>query len=426
MKDNQPTNRRETAYDRDRSRRTTTTCVSLRAMMLVAVMALGGFASPSAWALGFRIPNQDAEAIAKGNAFAATADNPSALYYNPAGITQLPGHHIQFGLHALSIKSTYDAPGGAGRSKTQQYIAPVPQIYYTLTPEDSQLSYGLGVYSPFGLEIQWPQDSGFRTLAIEGKLIYATVAPTVAWKINSQLSAGAALNLNYGKAMFRRGIVFPTASDEYRFEGDDTDLGYSLGLLWQPHEKWSFGVKYQHSTSMNFSGSAEARPFVAGRFPASVRIPFPLVISGGVSFRPTPKWNIEFNADWTDWNRLTTPIIDQDTIGDAPFPFNWDSSFLYHVGATRTIRERWFVGAGYFFSENSTTDRDFNPLVPDTNLHVGSLGGGFKGSRWNWAVTGQVITGPDRTISGHPSPAINGSSFHWLNYAINFSLGRRF
>src|SRR5215475_13415471 len=47
--------------------------------------------------VGSRIPNQDAEAIGRGNAFAATADNPSALYYNPAGITQLEGNNVQLG-----------------------------------------------------------------------------------------------------------------------------------------------------------------------------------------------------------------------------------------------------------------------------------------------------------------------------------------
>src|SRR3954470_11069347 len=59
----------------------------------------------SAHALGFRFPNQDAEAIGRGDAFAATADNPSAIYYNPAGITQLEGQNLQFGVHALSANS---------------------------------------------------------------------------------------------------------------------------------------------------------------------------------------------------------------------------------------------------------------------------------------------------------------------------------
>ena len=41
-----------------------------------------------------RIQGQGAAASAMSNAFAAQADDPSALHYNPAGMTQLQG--IQF------------------------------------------------------------------------------------------------------------------------------------------------------------------------------------------------------------------------------------------------------------------------------------------------------------------------------------------
>src|ERR1051325_430163 len=78
---------------------------------LFAASAILGLPSTS-WALGVRVPNQDAEATARGNAFVATANNPSAIYYNPAGITQLPGLNAQLGGHVISINSTYKSPSG--------------------------------------------------------------------------------------------------------------------------------------------------------------------------------------------------------------------------------------------------------------------------------------------------------------------------
>jgi len=114
------------------------------------------FAPTALMALGFRIPNQDAAAIARANAFVATADNPSALYYNPAGITQLEGHQVQFGMHALSVNSTFVSPTGA-RSKTKGTFQPVPQLYYTYNPKNHPLAYGIGVYAPYGLAIRWPE-----------------------------------------------------------------------------------------------------------------------------------------------------------------------------------------------------------------------------------------------------------------------------
>src|SRR5208282_6162392 len=64
-------------------------------------------------AVGFRLPNQDPEAIARGNAFAATADNPSAIYYNPAGITQLEGDNIRVGIYVISADTKFTSPSGA-------------------------------------------------------------------------------------------------------------------------------------------------------------------------------------------------------------------------------------------------------------------------------------------------------------------------
>ena len=65
-------------------------------LILAFTLGLGVFASENSYAIGFLVPNQDAEAIARGNAFAATADNPSAIFYNPAGISQLKGQNIDF------------------------------------------------------------------------------------------------------------------------------------------------------------------------------------------------------------------------------------------------------------------------------------------------------------------------------------------
>ena len=49
----------------------------------------------SLFAKGFRLPDQDAFAPARGEAFAATADNASAIYYNPAGISKLEGFNFR-------------------------------------------------------------------------------------------------------------------------------------------------------------------------------------------------------------------------------------------------------------------------------------------------------------------------------------------
>src|SRR2546422_5792003 len=99
--------------------------------------------------LGVRVPDQGAIATARGNAFVATADNPSAIYYNPAGITQLEGQQLQAGLYVLAPGVQFDSPAGA-RAETKSDVNVVPQLYYVVSPKNLPLSFGLGLYVPYG------------------------------------------------------------------------------------------------------------------------------------------------------------------------------------------------------------------------------------------------------------------------------------
>src|SRR6266581_988687 len=81
-------------------------------LKLLAVMMLACSTS-AVWANGFGLPDQDAFATARGEAFVATADNPSAIYYNPAGITQLTNSNFRGGVYGVYFEPSYRPPGAA-------------------------------------------------------------------------------------------------------------------------------------------------------------------------------------------------------------------------------------------------------------------------------------------------------------------------
>ena len=84
-----------------------------RASLLIGGLLVQAALSVSwARATGFDLPDQDAFAVARGMAFVATADNPSAIYYNPAGLTQLQGHNVRLGVYGISLEPSYESPDG--------------------------------------------------------------------------------------------------------------------------------------------------------------------------------------------------------------------------------------------------------------------------------------------------------------------------
>jgi len=337
---------------------------------ILAVTIFAGMSVPAAHAIGFLIPNQDAAAIARGNAFAATADNPSAIYYNPAGITQLPGTDLQVGdLNYFGLNMRYKPDAGGPSQHTRFEVLPVPQIYATKTLKALPLSFGLGVYAPFGLGVKWPDDptTSLRDYALESKLTYITVNPVIAYKILPSLSIAAGPTFNYGQLKFTRGLA--SSADFFRFAGDDFSYGATAGILWQPFQQWSFGASYRSASSMDFGGHTTYSP--AGEAtspsfyaPTTAHVPFPQMATFGVSYRPTPKWNIEVDVDYINWDKVNDLKLQGSGaifVTDLNLKLNWQDSFQYKIGVTRSFDNGWYVSAGYFYTSETASSQFFTP-----------------------------------------------------------------
>lgn len=398
------------------------------------------------FANGMRLVSQDAFASARGEAFAATADNASAIHYNPAGITQLEGTQVRAGLYGIFFDPTFRPPATAPNSATTYHVknkfAVAPQFFLTHTPQDSRWSYGVGIYAPFGAGLTWPQDTGFRSVAIESETAYIRFNPVVAVKLSPQWSIAAGATVNYAKTDLAQGLRVSTANNYFRFEGDGWSPGFNLGVLWQPHEKWSFGATFRSSTEVTFEGHTEferAPVIVPSTRRAQMDLQFPLTGVAGISYRPTPQWNIEFNADYTDWNSFDTTLIRQES---PPFPIqanvpvrlNWRGSWLFGLGATRRFDNGWQASAGYVFNENSVPNANYTPFAADLDRHFVTVGVGKRGSRYEMDVAYQFGYGPAHTVAGSaPSsqPAqftgqnANGT-YEFISHALLVTVGVRF
>ncbi len=385
-------------------------------------LALGLCVPASSFALGIRLFDHDAFATARGDAFAATADNPAAIYYNPAGITQLQGQNARAAVNVLSVQAGYESRTMRDVNTATDFI-PVPGFFYTYTPSNSPISLGMGYYLPYGLALEWPDRSPFRTSTIRGELQYHTFNGIIAWQATKTLSIAAGPTYNYSAVDLRRGIAAP--GDEFKFTGDDYDLGVTAGLLWKPFEKHSFGVSYRSQTTMNYEGKSRVQPYPIPVQDASAQVPFPEVIIAGYSFRPTPEWNLEVDIDWTDWDRVNTPVLKQAT-GNVPLPLRWDSSWAVEAGVTRYFGNGLHASAGYVYLENSVPNKSFTPLVPDQDLHVFSAGIGGKHERLTWDATYQFTYGPGRDVAGSVyGPGVTGN-YTFIAHAFSISVGWHF
>ena len=405
----------------------------LSAKSLAAIsVAIAAAVPTNSFALGIRLPDQDAFATGRGNAFVATADNPSAIYYNPAGISQIHGVDVRVGGYGIYMNDHFE---GSGTSvNTRQKLQGIPQLYVTAEIPNVPLTFGLGLYSPYGLGLEWPNNAPFLVspnFPKKGELEYFTINPVLAWKPFKTLSVSAGPTFNHAETELEF-LPFGLAGDKFRFRGRDNDIGYNAGILWQPCKKHSFGVTYRSETTMNLQGHADTTEPTVLPGPvtedATTHFNFPQNVTFGYSYRPNKKWNLEINADWTDWSRLNSLTLTQSKLGGTQsVPLNWQSSWMYEFGATRFFKHGWHVSGGYIFSQNSVPSANFNPIVPDSDRHVFSVGVGQKHKHVSWDLAYQLAYGPQRTIDDQVgfNAAANGN-YTYLSHALALSVGYHF
>jgi len=414
--------------------------LTLLALSLTPLVAFGN---------GLRLPSQDGFATARGEAFVATADNPSAIYYNPAGLAQLDGTQLRSGIYGLYYDPTYQPSKGAlNAGKTyeiKKQFAASPQFFFSSKLKELPVSAGLGIYAPYGGAMEWPSDTGFRTVGTKSSLIYLRLNPVVAIKLGDQVSLGAGLMVDYAKIDLEQGLrPFPKPLVNYfHFTGEGFSVGYNVGALWHPIEQVSVGATFRSQThfTMNGNTSIEQQPIIsATSLPASMGFTFPLTAVVGLSYRPTPKWNLEIDADYTDWSSFGTSTIRQS--GTPPFPvqqnipvhFGWQASWMYEFGVTRYFDNGWRASAGYTFDQNSIPNTYYSPMVADMDRHFFSLGAGRTGKMVDFDVTYQLGYGPNHTVTGSTPSSTPGlfsgqradGTYAFFSQAIMVTVGLHF
>lgn len=145
------------------------------------------------------------------------------------------------------------------------------------------------------------------------------------------------------------------------------------------------------------------------------------------TYRPTTNWNFEADVNWTDWSGLkTVPVVASPALPPSDsLNFNWTPSWMLDFGVTRYLGSGWRLSGGYMYSENSVPDANFNPLVPDSDRHIFSLGVGKKCGRFSWDAAYQLGWGPARSVGGDAAVAPDGK-YEFLSHALTINIGYHF
>ena len=352
---------------------------------------------PAARAGGFLLAEEGAPATGMVGAFAAKADDPSAIFYNPAGIARMRGLHIYaggmllVGQPAASNSSAIVVPGfgPSGELHANTFVQFVPNVYVNYGfPHD--IAIGVGLFTNVGLKVTWPIDWPGRFLSTWATVQTLTVNPSVAWSPVSWFSIGAGFDITPGRAELKRYENLVDAEALLRFRGNDTALGGNVGVLFRT-PKWhgvpplSLGVTYRSRQTFHFDdgGLQINAPLEFSTLlhdvKAKASLPTPDIVTIGVGVQPVDRLFLQVQFDWNGWSRfesLTLKVPDNPAL-DQTIPQNWRDGYVLRFG-TEWADEQWAVRGGIGFDWTPVPASTLSPIIPDGNRLLLSAGGSVK------------------------------------------------
>lgn len=421
----------------------------------VLISALMILAGGTALGSGFSIFEQGAKATGMAGAFAATADDPSAIFYNVAGIAQqrhmafyTGGTFINFANEFRGDPNDPFASGTTGHYNRHTFI---PPNAYAILPIGSNLTFGVGVTAPFGLRTDWEDPWVGRFVSRDANIKTVSVEPAVAWQTSSgNLAIGAGLEYRRARVILNRNNALPginpfngklsDVANAYLSSDWESGTGWNVGIL-SKVGTWRFGASYRAPMDIDFNGDLTITQIstgvpaidaqVAAGLPPSqgiqTTIPFPAIAQAGIATTAIPNWEFEVDITNTTWSRFKTLVVTGDAANATLIdrPQNWEDTMSYRIGANHMVNAQWDVRFGFVYDENPQPIEAVSPLLPDSDRLGVTFGVGYRHGPFTIDASDMVLHFKDRSTNGVAGTDLAGTYRTDANL-ISLNLGYRF
>jgi long-chain fatty acid transport protein len=390
-----------------------------RAFVILATAVLWASSAATMQGAGFYLGDAAEDARRLGNAgagWAAVADDPDTVYFNPAGMTKLTEAESSFSLTTIFLDLRFHNEGSStaglfptsggnsgnagapgqnvlGRLASSSFITlPVTTIF------GKQLFAGIGINSPFGLETNYSPTSVERYQATNSRLLTLNVNPSLALRVNSWFSFGLGFDAEYAEVALSKIIDYglagaalgipgfsPGGNDSsVRLAGNDTGYGWNAGVLLEPAFRTRIGLSYRSNIEFQLEGKAAFRdvppPFNQVFFNQDIEadLNLPAIYSASIYQELNDEFAIVGDITWTEWSSFDKIQIDfsRGITPDTVQFQRYKDVFRYSAGVIYTTpNKRLTLRAGYAYDESPIRNASLRtPGVPDSNRNILACG----------------------------------------------------
>ncbi len=387
-------------------------------------------------------PVHGSRAAGMGTVFVGVADDPSAILFNPGGLTQTKGTVLYSGITAVAPSTEYTDSSGSNSARTESQVFFPPHLYAATDLDTNDLVFGLGLYSPFGIGgRKWDPSGPTRYVSVESSIATFSLNPTIAWRQSETLSLAFGVDYLRSVMEMKRMIdqsLAGAGDASSAVEADGGGWGYNLGVLARMGEAVRIGFAYRSAISVNNQGEMTIeriapafQPLFGGesyKTGVSTRTRFPEIYSAGISFTRDREYVVGADVElvrWSSFKRMQLNIdreVPAAGLVDTETALDWKDSWQLKFGAEFWMSDAVALRAGYAFLNSPVPDHTLEPGNPDADQHNISIGAGYRAASWWIDGFYDIALFRDRSVQ---NGILNGTYENLTHYA-GISVGTTF
>ncbi|WP_085577710.1 MULTISPECIES: OmpP1/FadL family transporter [unclassified Pseudomonas] len=373
----------------------------MKKVMLKTTLSLAvSLASTQLFASGFAINEHSISGMGTGYAGrSSSADDASTVYGNPAGMSRIKREQVTGGVAFLDastdISHGSSSPNSGSNKGDMVPFTSVPMGYY-VKPIDEHWAFGLGMYVPFGLITDYENGFAGRYFGSKSEVKVITLQPTVSYAFNDKVSIGFGPTINRidGSLESNLSITQAAPDGKVKIKGDDTALGYNIGVLVQATDSTRVGLTYHSKVDYKLEGDTKVNYGVLGaiglgasqKYDASLKITTPESADLSVTQAINDQWNVYAGTTWTRWSQLEKITVKNSGVqpllagqfGEITEEQNWHDTWAYAIGTSYQLNKEWVLRTGLTFDQSPTNNVDRSPRIPTGDRTIFSIGAGWS------------------------------------------------
>jgi long-chain fatty acid transport protein len=330
---------------------------------------------------GYQVGLHSQRNIGMGLIGTSLSYDASALFYNPGGAPFIDSKFsFSGGMTFLMSRATYQSQDEAYQENIKHELN-TPFYFYAAYKPIKDLSVGIAVNTPYGLNLAWPDNWEGRYLVQSVKFKAITIQPTIAYKFNDVIGIGAGLIISYGDVDLTKAVpVYGTDTTDgtVNIQGSTVKYGFNVGIMIHPIKKLSIGIDYRSKIDMAVKdGDAKftVPASVASNFPdnkVDVTLPLPANLDFGVSYQFNDKLMVGISLNYVFWSTYDSLIFNFKTVtsavaAESASAKKYENRLITRIGAQYKINDMFTVRAGGYYDPTPVPSDYLDPMLPSSD-----------------------------------------------------------